>query len=95
MTSANVPIIGLETSHSSIRSSSYDQQYDQIPFDEMVDEHHGFVQGMSIHPPDHKIFLYMDASHYDWEAHLEPMSLSFHGRWSECHHPNSISTCWK
>ena len=35
-TSANVPIIGLETSHSSIRSSSYDQQYDQIPF-EMVD----------------------------------------------------------
>ena len=38
MTSANVPVIGLETSHSSISSSSYDQQYDQIPF-EMVNEH--------------------------------------------------------
>ena len=35
-TSANVPVIGLETSYSSIRSSVYDQQYDQIPF-EMVD----------------------------------------------------------
>ena len=37
-TSANVPIIGLETSHSSLRSSDYDQQYDQISF-EMVDGH--------------------------------------------------------
>ena len=36
MTSANVPVIGLETSHSSSRSSDYDQQYDQIPF-KMVD----------------------------------------------------------
>ena len=36
--SANVPIIGLETSHSSFRSSGYYQQYDQISFD-MVDRH--------------------------------------------------------
>ena len=36
-TSANVRIIGLKTPYSSIRSSSYDQQYDQIPF-KMVDE---------------------------------------------------------
>ena len=42
-----------------------------------------FVQGMPIHPPDHKIYLYTDASHYGWGAHLEPMSLSFHGCWSE------------
>ena len=42
-----------------------------------------FFQGMPIHPPDPKIFLYTDASHYGWGAHLEPMSLSFHGRWSE------------
>ena len=42
-----------------------------------------FSQGMPIHPPDPKIFLYTDASRYGWGAHLEPMSLSFHGRWSE------------
>ena len=42
-----------------------------------------FVQGMPIHPPDPEIYLYMDASHFGWGAHLEPMSLSFHGRWSE------------
>ena len=48
-TSANVPIIGLETSHSSIRSSSYNQQYDQIPF-EVVDEHQSFCS-RSTHSP--------------------------------------------
>ena len=37
-TSANVPVIGLETSHSFLRSSGYNQQYDQIPF-EIVDEY--------------------------------------------------------
>ena len=42
-----------------------------------------FVQEIPIHPPDPKTFLYTDASHYGWGAHLEPMSLSFHGRWSE------------
>ena len=42
-----------------------------------------FSQGMPIHPPDPKIFLYMDANQYGWGAHLEPMSLSFHGRWLE------------
>ena len=42
-----------------------------------------FVQGMPIHPPDPKIFLYTDASHFGWGAQLELMSLSFHGRWSE------------
>ena len=42
-----------------------------------------FVQGMPIHPPDPKTFLYTDVSHYGWGAHLGPMSLSFHGRWSE------------
>ena len=40
-TSANVPVIGLETSYSSSRSSGYDQQDDQIPF-KMVDEHQSF-----------------------------------------------------
>ena len=42
-----------------------------------------FIQGVPIYPPDPKTFLYTDASHYGWGAHLEPMSLSFHGRWSE------------
>ena len=40
-----------------------------------------FVLGTSMHPPD--TFLFTDASHYEWGAHLEPMRLSFHGRWSE------------
>ena len=47
--SANVPVIGLETSHSSTRSSSYDQQYHQIPF-EMVDENQSILS-MSTHSP--------------------------------------------
>ena len=63
----------------SFRSSGYDQQYDQIPF-EMVDTN-CFVQGIPIHPPDPNVFLYTDGSHFRWGAHLEPMSLSFHGRW--------------
>ena len=42
-----------------------------------------FETGTTIHPPDPKFFLYMDASHFGWEAHLEPTTLSFHGRWTE------------
>ena len=38
-----------------------------------------FVLGTSIHPPDPNVFLLMDASHYGWWAHLEPMRLSFNG----------------
>ena len=78
-----MPIIGLETSH----SSPLDHQ---ITISSMIKFHlkwwmntNQFVQGMPIHPPDHKTFLYTDASHYGWGAHLELMSLSFHGRWLE------------
>ena len=42
-----------------------------------------FETGTSIHPPDPKFFLYTDASHYGWGAHLEPTTLSFLGRWTE------------
>ena len=42
-----------------------------------------FETGTSIHPPDPKFFLYTDASHFRWGAHLEPTTLSFHGRWTE------------
>ena len=42
-----------------------------------------FVQGTSIHLPDLKAFLFMDASHYGLGAHLELVRLSFHGCWSE------------
>ena len=42
-----------------------------------------FEAGTSIHPPDPEFFLYTDASHYGWGAHLEPTTLSFHGRWTE------------
>ena len=42
-----------------------------------------FVQGIPIHPPDSNVFLYTDARHFGWGVHLEPMSLSVHGCWSE------------
>ena len=42
-----------------------------------------FETGTSIHPPDPEFFLYMDARHYGWGAHLEPTTLSFHGHWTE------------
>ena len=81
-TSANVPIISLETSRFPLDH--------QVTITSMIKVHlkwlmntNRFVQGMPIHPPDPKIFLYTDASHFGWGAHLEPMSLSFHGRWSE------------
>ena len=48
-TSVNVPIIGLEISHSSLRSSGYDQQYGQIPF-EMADEHQSLLSRTSHSP---------------------------------------------
>ena len=41
------------------------------------------ASGMSIHPPEPNTFLFTDASHFGWGAHLEPMRLSFHGCWSE------------
>ena len=80
-TPANVPVIGIETSRSSFRSSSSDHQYDQIPF-KMMDEFQS-LRSRNAHSPDAEISLYTDASHYGWGAHLEPMSLSFHGRWLE------------
>ena len=62
----------------------------QVPVNSMSQFHlkwwmdtNRFVQGTPIHPLDPSVFLYTDASHYGWGAHLEPMSLSFHGRWSE------------
>ena len=42
-----------------------------------------FILGTPIHPPDPSIFLFTDTSHFRWGAHLEPMRLSFHGRWTE------------
>ena len=42
-----------------------------------------FETGTTIHPPDPKFFLHTDASHYGWGAHLEPTTLSFHGRWTD------------
>ena len=62
----------------------------QVPINSMIRLHlkwwmdtNRFVQGTSIHSPDPNAFLFMDASHYGWGAHLEPMRLSFHGRWLE------------
>ena len=54
----------------------------------MVDGHQSFHNRYSypsFHPSDPNVFLFTDASHYGWGAHLEPMRLSFHGRWTEDH----------
>ena len=72
----------LETSYSSSRSPNLDKLYDSISLT-MVDKPHRFETGTSVHPLDPKFFLYTDASHYGWGAHLEPTTLSFHGRWTE------------
>ena len=60
----------------------------QVPINRMILFHlkwwmdtNRFVLGMSIHPPN--TFLFWDASHYGWGAHLELMRLFFHGCWSE------------
>ena len=50
---------------------------------EMMDEYQSLCSRYALSPPDPKIFLYTDAIHFGWGAHLEPVSLSFHGRWSE------------
>ena len=62
----------------------------QVPINSMIRFHlkwwmdtNRFVLGTSIHPPDPNTFLFTDASHYGWGAYLEPVRLSFHGRWSE------------
>ena len=78
---ANVFSVCLKISYSSSRSSDSNYRYDSISLT-MVNTNR-FEIGTSIHPPDPKIFLYMDASHFGWGAHLEPMRLSFHGRWTE------------
>ena len=72
----------LETAYSSSRSSYYDKRYDSISLT-MVDKPQSVRNRDTIHPPDPKFFLYTDASHIGWGAHLEPTALSFHGRWTE------------
>ena len=42
-----------------------------------------YAERTVLHPPDPNAFLFKDTSHYGWEAHLEPMRLSFHGGWTE------------
>ena len=71
----------------------------QVPINSMIRFHlkcwidtNPFVQGTPIPPPDPNAFLYTDASHYGWGAHLEPMSFMIAGRKTN---PNSISICWK
>ena len=68
---SDVPFVCLETSYSSSRSSNYDKWYDSISLT-MVDNPNRFAIGTTIHPPDPKFFLYTDASHFGWGAHLEP-----------------------
>ena len=79
--SSDVPAVCLETSYSSSRSPDVDKRYDSIS--QWWINPIRFETGTSIHPPDPEFFLYTVASHYGWGAHLEPTTLSFHGRWTE------------
>ena len=60
MSTSIVSFICLETSHSSSRSLRSDKQHDSIPLG-MVDGHHRFTSGTSIHPPEPNTFLFTDA----------------------------------
>ena len=62
----------------------------QVPITSMIRFHlkwwidiNRFTQGTFIHPPDPNAFLFTEASHYEWGAHLKPVRLSFHGSWTE------------
>ena len=79
--SSDVPAVCLETSYSSSRSPDLDKRHDSIS--QWWINPIRFETGTSIHPPDPEFFLYTGASHYGWGAHLEPTTLSFHGRWTE------------
>ena len=70
----------LETSYSSSRSSYYDKRYDSISLT-MVDKPQS-VRNRDYYPSS-EFFLYTDASHFGWGAHLELTAPSFHGRWTE------------
>ena len=92
-TASNVSLICLETSILPLDH--------QVPINSMIQFHlkwwmdtNHFVLGTSIHPPDPNAFLFTDASHFEWGAHLEPMRLSFvvAGRKTN---PSSISIFWK
>ena len=50
---------------------------------EMVDGHQSFRNRSSYPSQEPNVFLFTDASHYGWGAHLDPMRLSFHDRWTE------------
>ena len=75
---SDVSFICLETTHSSDRSLHSDKQHDSIPL-----KTNRFALGTSIHSPEPNTFLFTDASHFGWGAHLEPMRLAFHYGWSE------------
>ena len=81
-TLANVSLVCLET--------SYFADYHQITISSIIRfdlkwwmDTNRFITGIPIHPPGPNVFLFTDASHYGLGAHLEPMRLSFHGRWTE------------
>ena len=68
----------------------------QVPINRMIRFHLKWwmdtirlILGTSIHPSDPNTFLFTDASHYGWGAHLEPMRLS--GRKTN---PSSILIFW-
>ena len=80
--SSDVPAVSLETSYSSSRSPDLDKRHDLISLT-MVDKPHS-IRDRDFNPSSRpQILPYTDASHYGWGAHLEPTTLSFHGRWTE------------
>ena len=81
-TASNVSLICLEISYYSSQSSSSDQQYDLIPF-EMVAGHQSTCSG-NVHPSSrYRCIPFYGCQSLWMGAHVEPMRLSFHGRWME------------
>ena len=81
---ANVSSVCLKTTYSSSRSSYFDQRHDSISFT-MVDEHQS-IRNRNIYPPRRSQHISIYGRQWLWigaGAHLQPMSLSFHGRWTE------------
>ena len=92
-TPANVPIIGLETSQTSSRSSNYDYQDDQISF-KMVDELQSICSG-NTHSPSRPPNLPLHGCQSFWlgsSSRTDEYPFMVAGRKTNY---DSISTCWK
>ena len=80
--SSDVPAVSLETSYSSSRSPDIDKRHDSISLT-MVDKPHS-IRDRDFNPSSRpQILPLYGCQSLRMGAHLEPTTLSFHGRWTE------------